>query len=269
MLWVAVFCVLAGLAIYFSQAPSNDRDWQPDVSRTPWAQIDGDRVTLHNVRNCDYRTETDYTCRWETRVYDLSSLKGIDLFMTWWGSPWIAHPILSFDFGNGQYVAFSIETRKEVGEEYSAVKGFFRNYELIYIAADERDVIRLRTNYRSGEETYLFRTNASPQNARAMFVDYLRHANRLHDQPEWYNALTSNCTTNIRVHAAARGQLMPWDWRILLSGRFDEMLYERGALAGSLPFSELKRRAHINPAARAAGGSTDFSVLIRKDRPAF
>lgn len=262
---------VAVLAWWLTLAPSNDRNWQEDVSQTPWADIDGDKVTIHNVRNFDYRTETDYTPHWETRSYDLKDIRGADLFITFWGSPWIAHPIVSFQFGDGDHVAFSVETRKEVGEEYSAFRGFFRQYELIYIIADERDLIRLRTNYRVGEEVYLYRTTASPEAAREIFLSYLQSANELHQKPAFYNAITSNCTTNIRIHtkAVAGSTPPPWDWRLLLNGKGDEFAYQNGRLAGDLPFDELKRQAHINDAARAAGQSDQFSRLIREGRAGF
>ncbi len=194
----------------------------------------------------------------------------MDVFITYWGSPWIAHPIVSFDFGNQGYVAMSVETRKEVGESYSAVRGFFRYYELIYTIGDERDMVRLRTNYREGEEVYLYHTRVTPEQARNIFLDYLARANRMRDHPEWYNALTNNCTTNIAPHVAnSRSGKVRWDWRILLNGKGDEMMYERGDLAGNLPFAELKQSAHINPAAHKAGSSLDFSRLIREGRSGF
>jgi hypothetical protein len=152
----------AGFAIvafwWFSLKPSNNRDWQPDNAKTAYVDINGDEVTIHDFRNCDYHSEKDYTCNWETRSYNLANLNGVDIFITWWGSPWIAHPIVSFDFGDQGHVAMSIETRDVVGQGYSAIRGFFRQYALTYIASDERDVIRLRTNYRKDEEVYLFRT---------------------------------------------------------------------------------------------------------------
>jgi Domain of unknown function (DUF4105) len=261
----------AVLTWWLTISPSNDRAWQGDVARTAWADIDGDRVTIHDLRNFDYRTETDYTPHWESRTYDLSQIRGADLFITYWGSPWIAHPIASFQFGDDQRVAISIETRKEVGEDYSALRGFFRQYELIYIIADERDVVRLRTNYRSGEEVYLYRTTATPEAARIIFLDYLRSANELHHQPAFYNALTSNCTTNIRLHAkaAAGSRAPPWDWRLLLNGKSDEFAYQYGRLVGDLPFAALRQQAHINEAARAADTAADFSARIRHARAGF
>jgi len=270
----AAACIVgfaAVLAWWLTIAPSNDRDWQGDVTQTPWAEIDGDKVTIHNVRNFDYRTETDYAPHWETRSYDVRDIRGADLFITFWGSPWIAHPIVSFQFGDNDHVAFSVETRKEVGEEYSALRGFFRQYELIYIIADERDVIRLRTNYRVGEEVYLYRTTASPEAAREIFLSYVQSANELHQKPAFYNAITSNCTTNIRIHtkAIAGSTPPPWDWRLLLNGKADEFAYQKGRLAGNLPFDALKRQAHINDAARAAGQSDQFSRLIRDGRAGF
>ena len=266
----AAFFVIV-LAWWLTLAPSNARDWQGDVAQTPWAEIDGDRVTIHNVRNFDYRTETDYTPHWETRTYDLKDIRGADLFITFWGSPWIAHPIVSFQFGDHDHVAFSVETRKEVGEEYSAFRGFFRQYELIYIIADERDLIRLRTNYRVGEEVYLYRTTATPEAAREVFLDYLRSANELQRDPAFYNAITSNCTTNIRIHTKAVAGPPPpaWDWRLLLNGKADEFAYQNGRFAGDLPFAQLKQQAHINDAARAADASLQFSDLIRVGRAGF
>jgi hypothetical protein len=262
----------AVLAWWLTLQPSNDRAWQRDVAQTPWAEIDGDRVTIHNVRNFDYRAEFDYIERWEDRTYDLSQIRGADIFLTYWGSPWIAHPIVSFQFGDDDHVAFSIETRKEGGEDYSAFKGFFRQYELIYIAADERDVIRLRTNYRTGEEVYLYRTRATAEAARGIFLDYLRSATEMHDRPTWYNALTSNCTTNIRIHTkvAAGDGFAPWDWRLLLNGKSDEFAYEYGRFVDDgQPFEALKQQAHINEAARAADQAEDFSARIRQGRAGF
>jgi hypothetical protein len=272
--WYGLAVATAGFACvliwWLSLPPSNDRNWQPDVARTAWAEINGNQVTIHNLRNCDYRTESDYTPVWETRTVDLSQLRGVDVFITYWGSPWIAHPIVSFDFGDEGHVAISVETRKQVGESYSAIRGFFRYYELIYTIADERDVVRLRTNYRTGEEVYLYHTRATPDRAQAFFLDYLARTNRMRDHAEWYNALTNNCTTNIASHiATARGAGVTWDWRILLNGKADEMMYERGELAGDLPFAQLKEREHINAAARAADRAPEFSQLIRQGRPGF
>jgi hypothetical protein len=256
---------------WFSLKPSNDRHWQPDNAETAYADINGDQVTIHNFRNCSYRTEEDYTCQWETRSYNLQNLRGADIFITWWGSPWIAHPIVSFDFGDQGHVAMSIETRDVVGQGYSAIRGFFRQYALTYIAADERDVVRLRTNYRKEEEVYLFRTTVKPPTARRIFLEYLQRANELHRQPEWYNALTNNCTTNIAVSAdEARHTSRRFDWRVLLNGKMDEMMYGNGGLVtDGLSLPALKEQAHINPAAQAAGSRPDFSTIIREGRVGF
>jgi hypothetical protein len=269
---LVAFAGFALVAIaWLSVKPSNDRHWKPDGVRTSYADISGDQVTIHDIRNCDYRTEQDYTCQWETRSYDLANLRGADLFITWWGSPWIAHPITSFDFGDQGHVAFSIGTREMVGQSYSAIRGFFHQYALAYTVSDERDVIRLRTNYRKDEEVYVFHTTVTPSLARKIFLDYLQRVNDLHERPEWYNALTNNCTTNIAVSAAeARNARMRLDWRILLNGKMDEMLYEHGSIVtDGLPLSALKAQAHINAAAKAADQSSDFSKLIREGRVGF
>ena len=268
---IAVAAFIFVLVWWLSLKPSNTRNWQADVAQTPWAEINGDQVVIHNVRHCDYRAEFDYTCEWQTRTLDLSKLRGLDMALTYWGSPWIAHTMAIFDFGDEGHLPISIETRKAVGQSYSAILGFFRQYELIYVVSDERDLIRLRTNFRTAEEVYLFHTAASPQQALGLFLQYLDHINRLHRSPEWYNALTNNCTTNIAVSAAAGGIHEPrWDWRILLSGKSDEMMYDEHQLVtDGLSFPELKARAHINDAARAADKDQEFSKRIRENRPGF
>ncbi len=260
---IVAVCFVVVVGWWLTLKPRQDRDWKPEYAVLAEATIDGEHVTIHNVRNSDYRTETDFTPRYETRSYDLQNLRGIDLFVTYWGSAFMAHPILSFDFGPDGRVCFSIETRSQRGQSYSAIGGFYRQFEQIYIAADERDVIRLRTNFRRGEEVYLYRLATSPAGARAVFLEYLRTLNELHAQPRWYNAVANNCTTAIR-HQRAAAERAPWDWRILANGYADQMLYEHGTIERfGLPFDELKRRAHINQRARAANAAADFSERIR------
>ena len=253
---------------WFSLQPSNNRDWLPDVAVLPYADINGDQVVVHNIRNCDYRTETDFSVQHYDKTCDLAALRSADLYLVTWGSPHIAHTMVSFGFTNGDYVCFSIETRKEKGEDYSAVKGLFRQFELTYIIADERDLVRLRTNYRKDEEVNLYRLQATPAQARKLFLDYLRRANELHEHAEWYNALTDNCTTAIRTQRDVADRA-PWDWRMLLNGHLDELLYEHGTIVTNLPFAELKKLSNINARAKAADAAADFSQQIRKGLPGF
>jgi len=261
--------ILAVIAWWFTLRPSNNRVWQPDVAQQAWAEVDGNMVTLHNVRNCDYRTDTDYTVHWETRTVDLAKITGVDIAICRWGATSICHPLLSFRFADAVPVAISIETRKEAGEAYSAIRGLYRQYELIYLAADERDVLRVRTNYRVGEDIYLYHTNVTPAAARERFLDYLASMNELRQHPRWYNAVTTNCTTSIRTQHKV-SQRLPWDSRLLVNGKIDQMLFELGVLAtDGLPFAELHKQALITPAAKAADQSPDFSRLIRENRPGF
>lgn len=263
--FLALFAAVLGW--WFLIPPSNTRDWQPELAVLPYADIEGDKITVHNIRNCDYRTELDFDVRHYDAVLDLNRLESVDLFLVYWGSPNIAHTMTSFGFSTGERLCISIETRKERGEGYSAIKGLFRQFELTYVIADERDLVRLRTNFRVGEDVYLYPVRMTNEQGRRLLLDYLRRANRLRGQPEWYNAATSNCTTAIRAQRAPSDRA-PWDWRMLFNGHLDELLYERGLLATALPFSDLKTRALINPAARAAGASADFSALIRRGVPA-
>jgi drug/metabolite transporter superfamily protein YnfA len=259
---IVALIFLCVLGWWLSIPPRQDRDWKPDVAVLGNAVVNGDQVTINNVRNFDRRRLTDFTPRYETRTYNLSRLLGADLFVIYWGSPLIAHTIASFDFGDQGRFCFSIETRPERGKAYSAIGGLYRQFELIYVAADERDAIRVRTNVRKDEEVYLYHLNLPLEEIRTRFLEYLKRMNQLHDRPEWYNAITSNCTTNIRTQRVV-AKPAPWDWRILVDGKGDELLYERGVLDHGLPFVELKRRAHINSRAKAADDAPDFSERIR------
>ncbi|MCU0777883.1 MAG: DUF4105 domain-containing protein [Akkermansiaceae bacterium] len=258
---LAITVVMMG---WLSLQPRQFRDWKPEVARTARAQIEGDIVTFHNVRNFDYRSETDFTPLYETRRLDLRNLRGVDIFITYWGSPYMAHPILSFDFGPDGRICFSIETRPEKGESYSALGGLYRQFELIYVVADERDVIRVRSNYRQGEEVYLYRLKAKA--ALPAFMEYVNMVNELNQTPRWYNAITNNCTSAIRNQRTA-SERAPWDWRMLVNGFGDELLYQRGAIDNTLPFAALKRLSHVNERARAANDAPDFSEKIRAGLP--
>jgi len=261
-----MFVILLGW--WISLAPSNDRDWQPDVAVLPYATFDEDQVTIHNVRNFDYRTETDFTVRYDDRTYDLRELDSMDLVAVYWMGPMIAHVFLSFGFGD-EHLAISIEARKERTEGYSTFKGFFKQYELFYVVADERDVIRLRTNYRNDppEDVYIFRANVPQENIKRLFLEYVRQINQLREQPQFYNTLTTNCTTTILMHSHVNPDHLPFSWKVLVSGYVPEYVYDTGRLDTSLPFSELFQQSHINTRAHAADQAPDFSRLIRSALP--
>jgi len=224
------------------------------VSRTPKATIEGDLLTIENVRSFHYRSETDFDENWETRTYDLSKLRGVDMFFCFWDSPVIAHTIASWEFKDGPPLAISIETRKEIGESYSAILGFFRKFELYYVVSDERDVVTLRTNHR-GEEVYLYRLKAPVSTARAVLLDYVRKIDELAASPSWYNAFTYNCTTQIHRHVQQVAPRNPFSWKILFNGYLPELGYERGTIDTSLSFEELRRasKCQQHHAARESG----------------
>ncbi|KPK09094.1 MAG: hypothetical protein AMJ64_01605 [Betaproteobacteria bacterium SG8_39] len=261
--------LLVLLAWWHGIEPSNDRDWRAEESRLPYATIDGDLVTVYNIRNFDYRTESDFTPGYVERRFDLRRLEAIDLSAVYWMGPAIAHIYLSFVFTDQPPLAISIEARKERGEQYSSLAGFFRQYELFYVVADERDVTRVRTNYRKDppEQVYLYRLRGKPENRRRIFLEYFRKINALRTEPEFYNTLTTNCTTVIWQHSLVNPEHLPFSWKILASGYLPEYLYEAGVLGNSLPFEQLRRRSHINAAAHAADKASDFSRRIRAGLP--
>jgi hypothetical protein len=262
-------CAFALLVFLFFQIPaSNQRDWQPDVAHAPYATINGDLITIHNVRNFDYRTETDFDARWENRTYDLSKLDSGDIIAVYWAGKAIAHVMLSFGFAGKDYLTVSIETRKEKGESYSTLAGFFRQYELYYVVADERDVIGVRTTYRQPqEEVYLYRTRAPVGNIRRIFLDYVKAMNEMRDRPRFYNTLTTNCTTSVLFHTRMNPESPPLSWKILLSGYVPDYLYELGRLDTTKPFDELERLSRVNDRAHTADKDPSFSQRIREGLP--
>jgi hypothetical protein len=266
---VAALAIFAILVILFLGIPaSNDRDWQPEVSVTPYATVNGDLVTIHGVRNFDYRSEGDFTSRWEDRSYDLRKLDSADIIAVYWAGKAIAHVMVSFGFARKDYLAVSIETRKEKGASYSTLAGFFRNYELYYVVADERDVIRVRTTYRQPQEdVYIYRLSASLENLRRVFLDYLKSINELRDRPAFYNTLTTNCTTSILLHTRVNQESPPLSWKILLSGHVPDYLYKLGRLDTTMPFAQLEKLSRVNERAHAADKDPAFSQRIREGLP--
>ena len=265
---VPVIAFALVLTLFFQVRASNDRDWQPEVSVTPHATISGDLITIHGVRNFDYRTETDFTPRWETRTYDLRKLDSANIIAVYWAGKAIAHIMVSFGFEGKDYLAVSIETRKEKAESYSTLAGFFRQYELYYVVADERDVIGVRTTYRQPpEDVYVYGVNGKPENLRRFFLDYVKSLNDLHRSPTYYNTLTTNCTTSILMHARINPESPPMSWKILLSGYVPDYLYELGRLDTTKTFAELEKLSHVNARARAADKDPAFSQRIREGLP--
>jgi hypothetical protein len=261
----AALCV-ALVVFWTSLEPANDRDWQPQVAVLPYATTSGNRVTVHNIRNFDYRSQTDYTIAYYDKSFDLRELRSVDVVTSYWAGPAIAHVFISFGFADDDYLAVSVEVRYAKGQYYSPLKGLFRQYELVYVVANERDVIRLRTNYRRSppEDVYVYRVKGTVEGARRFFLEYMNRLNALRTQPEFYNTLTTNCATGIWVNDGVNPDRIPLSWKILASGYVPEYLYEQGRLEDSgLSFSDLQRRVHVNGRAQAADSAADFSQRIR------
>lgn len=263
---IAIFAIL--VVLFFHIPASNDRDWQPDVAVTPYASVNGDLVTIHGVRNFDYRTETDFTPRWEERTYDLRKLDSVDIIAVYWTGKAIAHVMVSFGFEGKDYLAISIETRKEKGESYSTLAGFFRQYELYYVVADERDVIGVRTTYRQPQEdVYIYRVRARQRTIRQVFLDYIKTINDMRVHARFYNTLTTNCTTSILTHTRINPESPPMSWKVLLSGYVPDYLYELGRIDTAKPFADLEKLSRVNERAHAADKDASFSQRLRQGLP--
>jgi len=264
---VAFLVLFLGVVVWWSSiSPSHNRPWRPEVAVMPRAVIDGDRVHLTGVRNFDYRTRNDFTVRYEEREVRLSHLTGLDFYVSYWSEGLVAHTFLSFIFDDAPPLSISIETRPEVGEGFAPIASLFKQFELIYVVGDERDLVGVRANHRR-EAIYLYRLNTAPENARRLLLIYLERINELADRPEFYHLLSNNCTINIVRYANAAGRVGRFDIRHLFNGLFDSYLYHSGRVDTTLPYEELRRRSQINEAAQAADGESDFSERIRASLP--
>ena len=267
-LGLAVFAVAFTVLLVWWQLlrPSNNHIWANDVAQMVTGMLDGNRVTLNNVRNFDWRSDSDYTQRWEKRYFDLDHLNSVDMIMSYWSGPAIAHMLVSFGFDDANHLVFSVETRPEQGESFSEIGGFFNEFELSIVAADERDVIRVRTNVR-GEDDYLYRINMPIPAMRSLFLAYIGEANKLARTPRFYNTVTANCTTLVYHMMKRIVGYLPWDFRLLLTGYLPEYVYRIGGLSPHYSFEELRARGRITARAKGADRSESFSADIRRDIP--
>ncbi|MES1924253.1 DUF4105 domain-containing protein [Salinisphaera sp. T31B1] len=273
-LWaLAVFALtFAGVFVWWSTiTPRQDKNWAPDVARLLDARITGDIVTLDNVRNFAWHSSReDFTARWESRQYDLSQLTSVDLVVSYWMGPKIAHTLVSFGFADGRYLVFSVEVRRTRGQQFSPIADFFKESELVLVAADERDIVRTRSNVR-GEQVYLYRVAMPAAERRSLFAAYVDEAQQLQRRPRFYNTLTSNCTTIVYDMVKRIVPGLPWDVRLILSGYLPDYIYDLGALDTRRPFAELHRLGYINDRALASDvnghASEDFSQAIRRGVP--
>jgi hypothetical protein len=257
---------LGVLVWWISIRPSHDRHWRPEVAVMPRAIIDGDRVRITGYRNFEYRSRDDFTVRYDERDVSLSHLSSVDFFVSYWKIGPVGHTFLSFIFDNAPPLCISIETRPEMGEGFSPIASLFKQFELIYIVGDERDIVRVRTHFRD-EEVYLYHIRISPENTRRLFLIYLNRINELADHAEFYHLLGNSCTVNIVRYANAAGRVGQFDIKHLLNGFIDRYLYRAGLVDRTLPFEELRRRSRINDVALGADNAPDFSQRIRASLP--
>jgi hypothetical protein len=263
LVYAAVYAAL--LVWWTSIHASNDRDWAAAVAHGVTGSVSGDRLIVEHVRNFSWDSETDFVERWEQRTYDLSKLRSLDLYLVYWMGPAIAHTIMSYGFQDGRHLDFSIEVRRTQNDEYSAIAGFFKKNELVYIGADERDLLTLRKTRH--EDVRLYRLGTPPARARALLAQYVDQANDLAAHPRFYNTLMTNCTTTIFEMTRAVTSSIPFDWRIILTGYLPGYLYKRGAVDTSIPLEELSRRADVNGRIDAGLNEIGFSSSIRDGVP--
>ncbi|WP_037255738.1 Lnb N-terminal periplasmic domain-containing protein [Roseobacter sp. SK209-2-6] len=260
------FAIAAVLTWWSSLTPPAERDWSPDVARQVTGTVEGSTLTLNNLRNFTWRSTSDFDQNWETRSYDLDQLESVDLVMSYWSGRSIAHMLISFGFANGDYIAWSVEVRRQQGGEFSPIADLFKANTLAIVAADERDVIGTRTNAR-GEDVQLFRTNTSPERARELLLQYVVAANSLAEHPRWYNSLTTNCTTVVMTMIRTIVDEVPLDWRVMANGYLPSYAYDAGVLNSQIPLEELIEVSRITKRAQSSGITAEFSAMIREGLP--
>jgi Domain of unknown function (DUF4105) len=263
--------LFAGLVVLWTvwwvrMRPSATQNWVPENRHQSTAEIVGDTLTVRHVRNFDWTSKRTFVERWEERAYDLRTLNGLDLFVCTWGDPRIGHTMVSFDFTGQAPLCFSIETRREVGEKWTPLAGFMKGYELLMLAADERDIVRSRINLR-GEDVRLYRVYATEEMRRKILVRYVAQMNKLALRPRFYNTVFANCTIEIAQLVRAAGHRFPLDWRLLISGYVAEFLYDLKLLDTSRRFVDLKALANITEKSKAADGDGAYSRRIREGIP--
>ncbi|PCI37840.1 MAG: hypothetical protein COB53_05610 [Elusimicrobia bacterium] len=249
-----------------SARPSNKREWVEEASALATADVDGDAVTVKNVRTYSWSENSPPTPGYETRSYDLRKLVSLDFILSQFGTRGLAgHTLLSFGFSGGEYLTLSVEIRRTQGQHYSFLRGLFRHYELIYVFADERDLVRLRTSIRK-EETYLFPIKASIPVIRNLFLSVLKRANALAKNPEFYNSVKNSCTTNLIGHFNEVGLCRAYEYgpRAVFSGLSDGLLGDLGLIGDGTKMKEYRKQHKISERARAYGDGPDFSRKIRK-----
>lgn len=245
--------------------PSNDLDWSEDQAVLAYAEIKDNKVEIKNIRNFTYRSETDYSANYYDKTFDLEKLQTLDFivepFSEWDGA---AHTFLSFGFEGDEYLSVSVEIRKEKGEEYSPFKGLFRQYEIMYVIADENDVVKLRSNHRKND-VYIYPAKVSAETIQKVFLDILNRVNHLKDKPEFYNTLTNTCTTNIVRHInTITPKTIPWNLKVLFPGYSDRLAYDLDLIDTDLTFGKIRDHFRINERALEYKDSPDFSVKIRQ-----
>ena len=265
LLALIVLAVVAYTVLVVVVRPSNDRDWATDQVVLPYAEINGNQVSVHNIRNFSYTSTHDYTPAYYDAIFDLEKIKNIYFVVEpFSGYVGAAHTFLSFEFEGDKFVSISVEIRKEKGESFSAVKGLLRQYELTYVIADERDVVKLRSNYRH-DKVFVYPVKTTPEKMRAVFVGMIERANKLKAEPEFYNTIFSNCTTNIAKHVnQISPKRVPWDITFLLPEEADRYVYKLGLIDNTLPFEETRTAHFINDLAEQYADNPDFSQKIRR-----
>jgi hypothetical protein len=256
----------AVLAWWTRLEPTHDSAWADDVAEMTTGTIEGSRITLRNVRNFEWRSATDFTPRWETRVYDLDRLRSVDMIMSYWRGPSIAHLLISFGFDDGAHVVFSVEIRRKKIQRFSEIGGFFKEFELCVIAADERDAVRLRTNARA-ERVFLYRLQLSPAAMRQLFLGYVEEANALVRAPRFYNTITVNCTTLVYQMMNRIVGGLPLSYRLLFSGYMPEYVHAVGGLDRRYSLEELRAGGYVSERGRRSAGGPDYSAEIRRGVP--
>ncbi len=244
--------------------PSNDRNWSADQDTLPYAEINGNLVTMHNIRNFTYRSTSDYTESYYDKTYDLNKIKNVYYIVEPFAGLGAAHTFLSYEFEDDTFLSISVEIRKEKGEKFSPLKGLFKQFEIMYVVADEKDVVKLRTNYRK-DQVFLYPIKASKEGISKLFMSMVNDINALNKEPAFYNTAMNNCMTTIAHHVnKVTTKKVPWNYTHLLPLNSDKYALELGLIDSlETDITALRAKYKINALAEQFADSEDFSLKIR------
>ncbi len=264
MTYLTLTAIAFLLLVVSRRRPTHNKNWRPEQSRLPSAKIKSNTIKIKDIRNFTFHSESNFDQSYYDKEFDLNQLVSLDyIHQPFHRMPLAAHTFLSFGFSNGDYISISFEARRKKGAGFSSIKGLLRYFGLIYIVADEKDILRLRALHHR-DKIYIYPLKASPEKIQALFLDIIERINRIKEKPEFYNTLLSTCATNLVKHVNNIFYLnIAIGPKVLLPAFADRLIYKFGLVDTELSFKEARKKFLINKKIHKFADHPDFSRKIR------